>query len=264
MGGCHARGSAPRTPFDHVWFDGLLGASGQRPGTETATIAPVAVSNRATATGTRRHSWGEVSDDAQIYPLPTFPAHVRPQPTRLLGRRSELDLIRQVLLTDDVRLVTLTGPGGVGKTRLAIEVAGEVGREFAQSACFIDLSLIRDPDLLPSALAHGIGLQDTESRLLLERLQAYLQDRNILLILDNFERVLPSAPYLVALLERALRSSSWSPVGSRSICSGSTRSRSGHWRFRIPSICRPFRSSAKILRSRFTCSAVRHYVRTFH
>jgi non-specific serine/threonine protein kinase len=173
-----------RTPFDHAWFDGLLEAADERARGRAATEAVA----------------GDAPDVTRLDRPLAFPGHVRPQPTRLIGRRRELDRIRQVLLNDDVRLVTLIGPAGVGKTRLAVEVAGEVAGQFAQSVCFIDLTLTRDPDLVPAALAHGIGLQDTEGGSLFERLSAYLRDRETLLILDNFERVLPAVSCLVELL----------------------------------------------------------------
>src|SRR5262249_5976129 len=139
-------------------------------------------------------------DPASSHLPPAIAGPARPQPTRLVGRGSELDQLQQILLTDAARLVTLTGPAGVGKTRLALEGANNVGGHLAQSVCFVDLTPIRDPELVPATLAHGIGLQDTESGSLLERLSAYLQDRDTLLILDNFERVLPAGPYLVHLL----------------------------------------------------------------
>jgi predicted ATPase/DNA-binding CsgD family transcriptional regulator len=99
-----------------------------------------------------------------------------------------------------VRLLTLTGPAGVGKTRLAIEVGRRMSGEFAQGVAFVDLSPIRDPTLVPPALAAGVGLQDVESPRLLERLFAYLRARRSLIILDNFEQLLSAAGWLADLL----------------------------------------------------------------
>ena len=105
-----------------------------------------------------------------------------------------------MLRRDEVRLVTLIGPAGVGKTRLAVEVGHRVSGEFAQGVAFVDLSPVRDPSRVPPALAAGVGLQDVESPRLLERLFAYLRERSSLIILDNFEQLLSAAAWLADLL----------------------------------------------------------------
>lgn len=122
------------------------------------------------------------------------------RPTRLLGRDGELGEIGGLLRQDETRLLTLTGPAGVGKTRLAVEVGHRLSGEFAQGVSFVDLSPIRDPSKVPPALASGVGLQDVESPCLPERLFSYLKERECLIVLDNLERVLSAAAGLADLL----------------------------------------------------------------
>lgn len=102
-----------------------------------------------------------------------------------------------MLRGEGVRLLTLTGPAGVGKTRLAVEVGNRLSGDFPQGVVFVDLSPIQVP---PQALARGVGLQDVESKNLSERLFAYLRERRSLVILDNFEQVLDAAEWVAELL----------------------------------------------------------------
>jgi predicted ATPase/transcriptional regulator with XRE-family HTH domain len=131
-------------------------------------------------------------------------------PTPLIGRATEVTAVRDLLLCLDVRLLTLTGAPGIGKTRLAIEVAtdvanGQDGHRFADGVFFISLAPIRDPGLVISTIAQALEVSASSSRPELESLQAYLRDRHILLVLDNFEQVLKAAPQLTALLAAAAR-----------------------------------------------------------
>jgi predicted ATPase len=124
------------------------------------------------------------------------------QPARLLGRDGDLEAVEGLLHRDEARLITLVGPAGVGKTRLAVEVGRCVSGEFAQGVAFVDLSPVQDPSRVPPALSAGVGLQDVESPCLSERLFTFLRERRCLIVLDNFEQVLPAASWLADLLAR--------------------------------------------------------------
>ena len=105
--------------------------------------------------------------------------------------------------------MTLTGPGGTGKTRLGLQVAAELLDRFEDGAYFVELAPISDPGLVPSAIAEVLGLRDVGSRPVLERLKEYLRARSILLVLDNFEQILPAAPVVADLLASGLASRYW-------------------------------------------------------
>src|SRR5262245_6018136 len=121
--------------------------------------------------------------------------------TRLIGRKQEVAAVRSALLRGDTRLLTLSGPPGIGKTRLAVHLATELRHAFADGVYFVDLAPIRDPELVISAIAHALGIRELASRPLAESLRDYLHARRVLLLLDNFEQVLAAAPRVVELLE---------------------------------------------------------------
>jgi predicted ATPase len=122
------------------------------------------------------------------------------QLTSLIGREQEIQAVCSLLQRPEVRLVTLTGPGGIGKTRLALQVASDLLEEFADGICFVPLAPISDPDLVPSTIAQMLGLKDPGDQPLLDLLKTSFQDKCLLLLLDNFEQVLAAVPWLADLL----------------------------------------------------------------
>ncbi|HEU5098807.1 MAG TPA: LuxR C-terminal-related transcriptional regulator [Roseiflexaceae bacterium] len=130
-----------------------------------------------------------------------FPQTQLPAPlTALIGRDQELATLRQLLLHPEVRLLTLTGPGGVGKTRLALEVMADYAGEFVDGVRCVSLASIDDPALVVPTIAHALGLQEEGKRLLNDRLVSELTDKQILLVLDNFEHVIDAAVSLLDVL----------------------------------------------------------------
>ena len=120
--------------------------------------------------------------------------------TSLIGREREVAAATTLLTRPEVRLLTFSGTGGVGKTHLALHVAAEVQADFADGACFVSLAPIQDADLVLPTVVQAIGLQSSSARAPLEQLKAALRERHLLLVLDNFEQVIVTAPLLVELL----------------------------------------------------------------
>ena len=120
--------------------------------------------------------------------------------TALLGRDADVQMLGQWLADPSVRLITLTGPGGVGKTRLALEVAHAIAAEGANRVVFVPLAAIRTPILVASAIGEALGLSNVTERDLPKRARVACADRRTLLVLDNFEQVIDAAPLVAELL----------------------------------------------------------------
>ena len=132
-------------------------------------------------------------------PSHTFPA----QPTPLIGREAELASLHQLLTAPEPRLITLTGPGGIGKTRLAIQAAADAVVAFPDGVWWVPLAALTDPGLVVQAMASAVGVGEVAGEPLLETLGQQLRPRQTLLLLDNLEQVIAAAPLIASLLETA-------------------------------------------------------------
>jgi predicted ATPase/transcriptional regulator with XRE-family HTH domain/tetratricopeptide (TPR) repeat protein len=139
-----------------------------------------------------------ISSPAQAPPIP---------PTPLVGREREVAAacaqLRRPDGTGSTRLLTLTGPGGVGKTRLAMAIAAELAPEFADGVAWVELAPLQDPALVAAAIAQALGLREEGDDSPATRVAAALAKRPLLLVLDNFEHLLPAASLAAALLAEA-------------------------------------------------------------
>ena len=144
---------------------------------------------------------GLPSEFPPLRTLESRPNNLPMQPTPLVGRERETAEVADRVRIEEARLLTLTGPGGTGKTRLALQAAADLLEKFEDGVFFVALATITDPALVASAIAGPLGVKESGDQPLEEGLEAYLRDRNLLLVLDNFEQVLEGAPLVGELLE---------------------------------------------------------------
>jgi predicted ATPase/class 3 adenylate cyclase/DNA-binding CsgD family transcriptional regulator len=132
--------------------------------------------------------------------LDTYPNNLPVQLTPFIGREQELTAVQQLLYREDVRLLTLTGPGGTGKTRLGLQVAAELSDRFADGVFFVNLAPVNDPASVMPTIAQTLDIREVTGLPLLERLQEELRQKQMLLLLDNFEQVVTAAVQVGDLL----------------------------------------------------------------
>ena len=128
------------------------------------------------------------------------PHNLPVQSTALLGRDREVAAVRALLARPDVRLVVLTGPGGIGKTRIGLQVASDAAGQFADGVVLVQLAAVSDATLVASEIAQAVGVREVGGQVLADRLQEHLREKQLLLLLDNCEQVTGAAPTLASLL----------------------------------------------------------------
>jgi predicted ATPase/class 3 adenylate cyclase len=129
------------------------------------------------------------------------PNNLPPQLTSFVGREEQIAEVERLL--DHTRLLTLTGPGGSGKSRLALRVAAELLTRYRDGSCFVDLSPVTDPALVPAAVANALGIPEAANRPILEEVKDHLRHRELLQVVDNFEQVAEAGPVIEELLTAA-------------------------------------------------------------
>jgi predicted ATPase/class 3 adenylate cyclase len=142
---------------------------------------------------------GLTSEFPPLNTLDNRPTNLPVQPNAFIGRERELEEAESLLLREDLRVLTLTGTGGSGKTRLALQLAANVAERFPDGVFLVSLAPVRDWELVPPTIARTLGLREQPGETYAETLTGYLRDKRMLLVLDNFEQVLVAAPAIAGL-----------------------------------------------------------------
>src|SRR5215469_2234130 len=175
----------------------------RRPRKDTVALLTAALGlsdeERAAFVAAAQASPGQPVDFLPLRAPDASPHNLPLPPTPLLGREQEVADLCALLRRDDVRLVTLTGPAGVGKTRLSLQVAAELVSSFSDGVCFVRLASVSDPSLVLSTAAQALGLKDSGSRPIGDTLREHLRARRLLLVLDNCEHLVAAASDVAGL-----------------------------------------------------------------
>jgi predicted ATPase/class 3 adenylate cyclase len=181
----------------------------------TAELVRDALPAGMTLRGLGTHRLKDLSEPEQVFQLlhPRLPADFPPlrslstvlnnlpaQTTSMVGREQELAALHEQLLRPEIRLVTIFGPGGVGKTRLALQVAADVLDAFDDGVFFVNLAPIRNPQLVAATIAQALDARETGGSTVLDTLREALRGRSLLIIVDNFEQVLQAGVDIASLL----------------------------------------------------------------
>jgi predicted ATPase/class 3 adenylate cyclase/DNA-binding CsgD family transcriptional regulator len=145
---------------------------------------------------------GLPADFPPLKTLDTYAHNLPIQLTPIIGREQEITAVGHLLKRQEVRLLTLTGPGGTGKTRLGLQVAAELSEVFSDGVFFVNLAPLSDPELVVPTIAQVLGLKEAAGQPLLDLVSAWLREKELLLLLDNFEQVVVAAFEVSALLAR--------------------------------------------------------------
>jgi predicted ATPase/class 3 adenylate cyclase len=197
---------------------------------------------------------------ADFPPLKTLenrPTNLPVLANALIGRSRELKETQALLARDEVRLLTLTGAGGTGKTRFALQIAAEQLEEFANGVFFVSLAPVRDWELVVPTIAQTLGLREQPGETRLETLTEYLSDKQLLLLLDNFEQVVPAAAEISGLLAAA-------PELNVLVTSRTPLRLSGERTYPVPPLELPNPEQLVDAGSLMECEAVRLFVERAH
>ncbi|HKQ99335.1 MAG TPA: tetratricopeptide repeat protein [Pyrinomonadaceae bacterium] len=178
-----------------------------------------------------------------------YPTNLPVPLTPFVGRKSEAAAVEQLLRREDVRLLTLTGPGGTGKSRLALKVADTLRGKFPDGVFFVALEPITDSNLVVSVIAQTLGVKEAGDASLTEGLKRYLRNKRMLLILDNFEHVAEAAPLLSSLLMSA-------PGIVFLVTSRAALRLSGEYEFQVPPLHLPNLESLPPVSDLMRCASV--------